>query len=151
MKKFTLRMADTEAEALEQMAYCYGLSKNDLITKLIGKEYDNFIGGENAPERGRTISKSENVFMDVCAMRLFDLARSLEESNYPDVKTIERLYSRALLIVNYSLENPNGEFFSSGDREEAQEILTRIAGKASASLLKGFPDRETKANTANGN
>ena len=46
MITFTLRLQENEADALDRLAFVYGVSKNRLVNALIANEYDNFINGE---------------------------------------------------------------------------------------------------------
>ena len=44
MKKFTLRLTDTEAEALERLAYMHGVSQNRIIEVAIANMYASLDG-----------------------------------------------------------------------------------------------------------
>jgi len=50
MKTFTLRLTDSEAEALNRLSSCYGMSKNKMLTTLIAKTYTDMMYFELRPD-----------------------------------------------------------------------------------------------------
>jgi len=50
MKTFSLRLTDNEAEALNRISSCYGMSKNKMLTTLIAKSYTDMMYFEPKPD-----------------------------------------------------------------------------------------------------
>ena len=109
MKNFTLRLTDNEAEALEIMAYCYGVSKNKFIQLLVSEAFENFMYFENPPEESITIN------FDFPA--LASLPDRLEENIAANIAATEvdpKAIKQILKVIDYALEKY--------DREKWEEI-----------------------------
>lgn len=96
MKTFTLRLTDTEAEALERIAYFRGVSKNTALTAMIAEEYNNIEPGS---------AESSKIWFVSCPE---DLAGTVGRDLFVDAENRAEMVE-AIKYFEYGIENHSGD------------------------------------------
>ena len=107
MKTLTLRLTENEAEALNRMSACYGMSKNRLLTALIAEQYENFSLMGEAPDP----ADYTGIAYDFPALVSFP--DRLEECFFDHKYAIpeKQCINRILAAYDYALENETDPHF----------------------------------------
>lgn len=94
MITFTLRLQELEADALERLAFVYGVSKNRLLNALIANEYENFVG-----LRETTPPDKELIYISVDEDFPGDITEVMDgkkEYSKSDIKRVLKCYDFAI-------------------------------------------------------
>ena len=136
MKTFTLRLTDSEAEALSRLSSCYGMSKNKMLTTLIAKTYTDMMYFEPRPDMSDYTSFIY-CFDDLSAfpyrmMEHYDEGGSFPISNRECIK-------RVLAAYDYALETENDPAKLEALEKEKQvaiDVLDITEGATSSDKVK---------------
>lgn len=99
MINFTLRLRENEAEALDRLAYVYGVSKNRLLNSLIADEYESGLYDTDNPP-----ADNELIYFPGPYDFAYQLAHDLANLNNNEEWTPQEL-RRIIKCFDYAIEH----------------------------------------------